>query len=435
MIDPTLGNVNLACARWPAFNKGKQLALCLPCMQQNTVMEGAGRPEQAPMTDVAYLSSLPIEVADTSLIGRSWNEREDKLITFTLFEIKWVFLDSSDGTHLPTLVGYYATCANVSMHDMEWSTMEEIRNWILFSEVTGVLSARESRALHRAASAKERDRKNASPSSDTSPPIATDMEEDETYEVNALRAGYVLREILQRATMPDGSINYQVTYEVGSKTIHVWEPATSLPPSAIARWKQQQSSSTFRYTSEEIEVQKKCAGSLKEGQTVITSGGIFVTILNCGIIVSLSILHGHESLSQIYSHLTELYAEHGDMLPDDFGYDAGCHLRKFSDLRKDKTPRAKSFWNRVGRYIFVDRFHWRNHKDTHAYCTEFCNPYNNSRLDGANTEICEQSFRWFARHKYSINNMTPGRFRFFLTILADRRNEIIMTQRGVGVDV
>ena len=94
--------------------------------------------------------------------------------------------------------------------------------------------------------------------------------------------------------MPGGSINYQVAYEVGSKTIKVWEPASSLRADAIEKWKQQQSSSNFRYSPEEIEVQQNCAGSLKEGQTVITSGGIFVTILNCGIIVSLSILHGHE---------------------------------------------------------------------------------------------------------------------------------------------
>ena len=54
-------------------------------------------------------------------------------------------------------------------------------------------------------------------------------------------------------------------------------------------------------------------------------------------------LHGAESLSQIYVHLTNLYDAHGEVLPADFGYDAGCHLRKFSELRKDKTPRALSF--------------------------------------------------------------------------------------------
>ena len=87
-----------------------------------------------------------------------------------------------------------------------------------------------------------------------------------------------------------------------------------------------------------------------------------------------TMLHGAESFSQIYVHLTNFYDAHGEVLPADFGYDAGCHLRKFSELRKDKTPRALSFWMRIGRFIFVDRFHWRNHKNTHQYCQEFCIP-------------------------------------------------------------
>ena len=146
-------------------------------------------------------------------------------------------------------------------------------------------------------------------------------------------------------------------------------------------------------------------------------------------------LPGAESLSQVYVQLTNLYEAHGSILPADFGYDDGCHLRKFSELRKDKTEKARLFWERVGSHVFVDRFHWENHKDTHKYCMEMCNPSNNRRIDGANTEICEQSFRWFSRHKYSLNNMTPARFRFLLTILADRRNEILMGQRGAFMDV
>jgi hypothetical protein len=154
MIDPTLGNINLACARWPAFNKGKQLPLCVPCMKQNIITKGAGKSEQALMSDITYLSNLPIEIADIALIGRSWTDREETSITFTLLEIKWVLLDSSDGTNLPTLVGYYATSSYVPATDMEWSTIEEIRIWISSSKVTGALTDREARALHRAALAK-----------------------------------------------------------------------------------------------------------------------------------------------------------------------------------------------------------------------------------------------------------------------------------------
>lgn len=214
-----------------------------------------------------------------------------------------------------------------------------------------------------------------------------------------------------------------------SRKLCVWEPASAIPQEAIARWKEKRAG--FKYSPEEKELLGQCTGSLKERQRdqVHTNAGVFATILNCGIIVSLINLAGIESLSQVYMHVTDLYEAHGGRLPNDFGYDDGCHLRYMSDKRKDVNDRARSFWEKVGQYIFVDRFHWKNHKNSHRYCVEHCNPDTNSRIRGANTEICEQSFRWFARHKYSVNQMTPGRFTFFLLILAIRRNEIIIKKR------
>jgi len=426
--------VNLACARWPGHLNGKKLSQCFQCIIQNTVKVGVGQNEMAPIDDVTYLKGLIVESSDISFIGKSWKDRDSDSIVFTLRKIEWVLLDSSDGSRLPTLVGYYSDTLDVNAH-LWWSTMGEIKMWISSNAVTGPLSDRECRAMRRAASADT-----AAPRLVRTPrqvdDDSADNDDEQALLNNHLRNGYVFQDILQSAIMPDGMISYQVAYEIPShhsrkKIIQVWEPSSVVPVPAIERFKQRQLA--FRYTPEEVEVQKNCAGSLKEGQKqleVVTSAGIFVAILNCGIIISVTMLFGAESLSQIYVHLTNLYEVHGDYLPDDFGYDAGCHLRKFAELRKDKTPRAMSFWMRIGRFIFVDRFHWRNHKNTHKYCQEFCNPNENDRLDGANTEICEQSFRWFARHKYSINNMTPARFRFFLTILADRRNEILIAQRG-----
>ena len=175
-----------------------------------------------------------------------------------------------------------------------------------------------------------------------------------------------------------------------------------------------------------------CQGSLKERQKLnyCTSAGILVAILNCGIIVSISTLLGSESLSQVYMQVFDLHDRHGDKLPRDLGYDVGCHLRRFAELRKDLNEAAMRVWSRVGSSIFVDRFHWGNHVKTHAYCTENCNPSDNQRSVGANTEICEQSFRWFARHKYSLNHMSPARFRFFLLLIAAHRNEILLLKRA-----
>ena len=50
-------------------------------------------------------------------------------------------------------------------------------------------------------------------------------------------------------------------------------------------------------------------------------------------------------------------------------------------------------------------------------------------LDVAGTAR-SQTLSSFALYVSSINNMTPARFRFFLIILADRRNKILISQRG-----
>jgi hypothetical protein len=419
--------VVLSCARWPAYIQGKRQDRCFPCMMNNVVKPGIGKVETAPSDDSSYLAGLSISPEFSCLIGKSWNDREGSSEQrFVLTDVRWIFIDSNDGEHVPMLVGYYASESQGGKE--YWSTMSEISIWIKEEVVLGPLSDREMRSLRRAAVREGQESKRQETSGS--------HEEDETVLINHMRDGYVLKDIKQRASMPDGTVSYQVVYEVSKpnrsvEEIYVWEPSSAVPLVAIQKWRQLQAS--FKYTIEELELQKNCVGSLKERQAkskVKTSAGVFATILNCGIIISLINMHGHESLSQTWCHIAKLYREHGDDLPADFGYDDGCHLRKFSELRKDKTPQASAFWERVGKHIFVDRFHWKNHKDTHVYCRQNCNPDKNKRLDGANTEICEQSFRWFARHKYSINNMTPGRFRFFLTIIADRRNEIILSQRG-----
>ena len=151
--------------------------------------------------------------------------------------------------------------------------------------------------------------------------------------------------------MPGGDVWYQISYGVTEKdneAIHVWEPSPVVPRTAVERWEQRRTG--FKYSAEEVELMKLCAGSLKENVAaqVFTNAGVFATILNCGIIVSLTNLVGAESLTQVYMHVTNLYEKHGDVLPADFGYDDGCHLRKFADLRQDVNDRAKSFWDQVG---------------------------------------------------------------------------------------
>jgi len=421
-----LGVVSLACDRRPAYYKRKKLPMCVGCLNLLTVNNKAGEKESTSPSDAEALKALPIDAADQKLIGRSWQDREDASM-FTLDSVQWTMVDSDDGKRLPMLIGNYSQSSDSG--ENHWSTMAEIREWIAETTVTGELSDRELRARRRDY------RTNVNGSSVQ----ASDSKAEDTCDegLRSLLAfgteGYLINEIIQRAVMPGGEVWYQVSYGLESNTskepLLVWEPSSAIPRAAIENWELLRRG--FRYSPEERELMQKCAGSLKENQPmqVYTNAGVFATILNCGIIVSLANLVGAESLSQVYMHVTELYDAHGDFLPD-FGYDDGCHLRRFAEIRKNVNARALKFWERVGQFIFVDRFHWKNHKGTHTYCTKHCNPGDNRRIDGANTEICEQSFRWFARHKYSVNHMSPARFTFFFLILADRRNEILLAQRA-----
>ena len=131
---------------------GKKLSQCFQCIIQNTVKVGVGQNEMAPIDDVTYLKGLIVESSDISFIGKSWKDRDSDSIVFTLRKIEWVLLDSSDGSRLPTLVGYYSDTLDVNAH-LWWSTMGEIKMWISSNAVTGPLSDRECRAMRRAASA------------------------------------------------------------------------------------------------------------------------------------------------------------------------------------------------------------------------------------------------------------------------------------------
>lgn len=241
-------------------------------------------------------------------------------------------------------------------------------------------------------------------------------------------------DVVQRGILPSGEVVYEVSYVIGlNKTITRWEYASSVPKDAVEAFKRRRTG--FSYTSEEKELMKECLGSLKERleDTGSTSVGILAFILDCGTIISLSQLHGAESLTQVYMKCMDLYIQYPD-LPH-LGYDDGCHLRRFAELRQNLTEETQRFWDEVGQFIVVDRYHFRNHKVTHKYCQDHCNPANNPSIEGANSQICEQSFRWLSRFKYSMNHMTPARFAFFLLIMARRRNAILKMKREKGEEM
>mmetsp|Transcript_29529 Transcript_29529/g.60372 ORF Transcript_29529/g.60372 Transcript_29529/m.60372 type:complete len:772 (+) Transcript_29529:124-2439(+) len=460
MHHPALGTVHLACGRWPLYIGGKKQLLCAPCSIDNVVVdtdEASGDTQAGSTAAIAETLSdyptLSIDAQDTAAVSSKWHDLEDGQ-NYILLGVTWMNVDSTEGLKVPELIGFYCKDddekrrALVGTDPKEmfqkgclWSRMTEVRTWIVEEGKKVGMTDRAARKMRRDAQQaanekqpKQSEKRTSNQSAAAEEPqpthhLSTDNEATTEERIHSHRQGWALEDIHSRVVHFNGDIYYEVSYVVRSDTVRIWEPESAVPKGAIDRWLARRVA--FRYSDDEKELMKKCAGSLKENQPkrVSTSAGILATILNCGIIVSITSLYGAESLSQVYMHLVDLYEVHGDYLPNNLAYDDGCHLRRFVELRKDLFDMAKRFWDKVACRIVVDRFHWKNHVKGHEYCQEHCNPYENKDIEGANSEICEQSFRWFARHKYSVNHMSPARFRFFMLIIADKRNEVIIEMR------
>ena len=86
-----------------------------------------------------------------------------------------------------------------------------------------------------------------------------------------------------------------------------------------------------------------------------------------------------------------------------------CHLRRYLELRKDTSPLYREI---LSKWLAVDRLHIRNHKLTKngetTYCGRYCDPYSKHLkevLEGLNTMVCEETFRWFSRFKVCLLNL------------------------------
>ena len=66
-------------------------------------------------------------------------------------------------------------------------------------------------------------------------------------------------------------------------------------------------------------------------------------------------------------------------------------------------------------HYIVDRLHAKGHTD--EWCLENCqpdNPENIDKVEGVNTEICEQSFSRMGRFKYMVQSMTKHTAMIFM---------------------
>ena len=110
------------------------------------------------------------------------------------------------------------------------------------------------------------------------------------------------------------------------------------------------------------------------------------------------------------------------------GYDRACDLHPMLNRLARTEVWAKQLTDGID--YFVDNFHVKKHVE--KFCREDSPvvKYNLKHpkfadIKGVNSEICEQTFRWWNRFRSIIRNMTMARSIFLSFIIINRRNEYI----------
>ena len=160
-----------------------------------------------------------------------------------------------------------------------------------------------------------------------------------------------------------------------------------------------------------------------------TAGNLCI-VYPCGVILSIREIQRSESTSQVWHMMLSLF-ELINWVPQLLGYDDACHLYLFvhnsaryachTHLNSD----FRTVWARIkeSTHFFIDRFHFSNHVD--AWCQQNMSPFRDEvkqRLEGCNTEICEQTFKWLAKYKYSSIGMGRLRFNWFVLRMCELHN-------------
>ena len=77
---------------------------------------------------------------------------EDDKAILTLLSVEYTLVEGYEREDVPVLIGNYEQAGGTDDKTVHFSTMTEIRKWIIEREVTGPLSDRELRLLRRNAS-------------------------------------------------------------------------------------------------------------------------------------------------------------------------------------------------------------------------------------------------------------------------------------------
>jgi hypothetical protein len=155
--------------------------------------------------------------------------------------------------------------------------------------------------------------------------------------------------------------------------------------------------------------------------------GIQISCCNCGIVHCWKELYGAESLSQVALLLVEI-KEQFEAANIDIAkkviYDNGCNLAKYCHKRADESDRTEFFKETT---FIVDRLHIQGHVG--KWCLDNCHPKLFPELDGYNTQVCEQLNSWLSKFKYILKHMSVYRYNFFLYIIFNEYNKIIMEKK------
>jgi len=111
-------------------------------------------------------------------------------------------------------------------------------------------------------------------------------------------------------------------------------------------------------------------------------------------------------------------------LPEYIVYDDACHLKKFVEARWDNSERAQVF--KTKKFV-VDKLHITGHTDHN--CRATCHPDLFNDLKPINTVVVEQINFWVGPFKYMTKHMNYYRYNFFLYIVFDQYNTLLLDGR------
>ena len=79
----------------------------------------------------------------------------------------------------------------------------------------------------------------------------------------------------------------------------------------------------------------------------------------------------------------------------------------------------------------IDRFHFKNHLVRDKFCQDNCNPNapEHESLEGSNSEVCEQLFRWLTRFALMLTNMGIAKATLFQAVMMWQHSERVIVQR------